>query len=148
MLLSNSSPNVAASNPFLSNNPFTSSTKRHHTSMFQQPAVFSSSGSVNSSVTSAGAIGLGQTNLVPSRLNSNNLLATNQSNSSTNTSGTHAQTLVNTTTTTTTSATLANANIPSDTNSDLATFREALIMHSKITSYSFRILCSLSHHDY
>ena len=104
---SNTTAPLQHNNPFLSN-PFNSSKRMHNmvantVNLQQHPQpIFGS-----------GAIGL-----APSRLASN-LNTTNNTNST------------NTTTSTTTTSN-ANASLPSnDTNSDLATFREALIMHSK-----------------
>ena len=105
-------------NPFLNNNPFNSS-KRMHNSVTNLGSL-----QHTQSIFGSGAVGLGHGNLAPSRLASNLNTSNNNNNNITN------STITNTTLSANTG--VSNPIMPSsDTNSDLATFREALIMHSK-----------------
>jgi hypothetical protein len=116
---SNTTTPAQHNNPFLNNNPFNSSKRMHNSvtnvgSLQHTQPIFGS-----------GAVGLGHGNLAPSRLASNLNTSNNNNNNNNNSS-----TITNTTLSANTG--VSNAIMPSsDTNSDLATFREALIMHSK-----------------
>ena len=86
----------------------------------------------------SGTVGLGLGHaLAPSRLaanlNTSNIITTNTNT----TNSTNNNTTNNTTTSTVTSSVTNSGLSTSDTTSDLATFREALIMHSKSILFMF-----------
>ena len=116
-------------NPLL-NNPFNS--KKQHQ---QQTASMFQSHSVGVFGQLSGGGGT-YNPVAPSRLNTPSNLITSNANTNTNTTNTTTTTTTTTNNNNTTNTTTAAASIISgDTSSDLATFREALIMHSKNTVF-------------